>query len=56
MLSIPGPVLDAGRQGKIDLTPFNSLIGPIPSNRLPSNQAFWPDPYFIEQFNKGFID
>ena len=56
LLSIPDPVLEAGRNGQIDLRPFNPLIGPIPRNQLPSNQALWPDPAFIMRFNQSFSD
>ncbi|MEM1055138.1 MAG: HNH endonuclease signature motif containing protein [Bacteroidota bacterium] len=54
LLSIPNPVLEAGRDGQIDLSPFNPLVGPIPRHRLPSNQALWPDPAFIARFNQSF--
>ena len=54
LLSIPDPVVEAGRKGQIDLAPFDPLVGPIPTNRLPSNQALWPDPIFIERFNQSF--
>ena len=56
LLSIPDPVLEAGRKGLIDLAPFKPLVGPISPKRLPSNQALWPDPVFIEQFNRSFSD
>lgn len=56
LLSIPNPVLEAGHNGQIDLSPFSPLVGPIPRHRLPADQALWPDPVFIARFNQSFSD
>lgn len=36
----------------LDLAEFDQHLGAIPSDRLPKENALWPNPKFLEEFNK----
>ena len=48
---IPDVVLDAERDGQIDLAPFKGLVGNISVARLPVNKAHWPSPEYLYAYN-----
>jgi len=53
ILSIPEPYLSAERNARIDLTPFKKLLGPLPISRLPRDARKWPNPKYLEEYNKS---
>ena len=55
ILSIPKHVPPAAKESGFDLEPFQAIVGPIPRNRLPANEALWPSPDYIGELNK-FLD
>lgn len=53
LLAIPDKCLELERSGEINLSPFHSLVGPIPHNRLPQNKKDWPSPEYLEKYNES---
>lgn len=53
VVSIPDSVSKAEHEGLIDLSPFKSLVGPIPISRLPANKQHWPSPIYLDAYNKA---
>lgn len=39
-------------QEGFDLEDFDQNLGVIPEDRLPKNKSLWPDPKFLDEFNK----
>lgn len=51
-LSIRDYFIEAESEKKIDLGPFHGLTGIIPKDRLPADKKYWPNPDFIDEYNK----
>jgi hypothetical protein len=43
---------DAEKKGLLNLSPFHALEGPIPQSRLPKDQADWPSPSLLREYNR----
>jgi hypothetical protein len=52
VLQIPDKMKSAASTARFDLAYFESLAGPIPVDRLPSNKAAWPSPQYLDELNK----
>ena len=55
VVSIPNPVRLAAENAHFDLGSFEDLVGPIPRERLPSNEEFWPSSEYLQELNR-FLD
>lgn len=55
VVSIPDPVRLAAQTAHFDLESFDALVGPIPRERLPTSEAFWPSSSYLDVLN-GFLD
>lgn len=53
VLEISSSARQAEKEGLIDLSPFDSLEGPLPANRLPVDKLLWPDPDFLREYNRA---
>lgn len=55
VISIPAPVRLAAANVHFDLESFESIVGPIPRERLPANEMLWPSSQYLQELNK-FLD
>jgi len=55
VVSIPNPVRLATQAANFDIASFDAIVGVIPANRLPANQAHWPSRQYLEELNR-FLD
>lgn len=55
VVSIPDPVRLAAQSANFDIGSFDAIVGPIPANRLPANQAHWPSRQYLNELNR-FLD
>ena len=55
VVSIPNAVRLAAQSARFDIGSFDRLVGAIPANRLPANQALWPSRRYLTELN-GFLD
>ena len=55
VVSIPESVRLAAANVYFELESFDAIVGPIPRERLPVNEAFWPSRQYLHELNK-FLD
>ena len=53
-ISIPDGIPAEADETGFDLADFAALAGPVPEERLPRNPDHWPNPTYINQFNREF--
>lgn len=52
VISIPDAVSTEARQRNFSLDAYQSMVGPVPRDRLPTNTNYWPDPVHLNAFNE----
>jgi hypothetical protein len=55
VVSIPVPVRLAAQSANFDVGSFDAIVGVIPRDRLPANQAHWPSKNYLAELNR-FLD
>jgi hypothetical protein len=55
VVSIPNPIRSAAQAANFDIGSFDAIVGVIPRNRLPANQAHWPSKQYLAELNH-FLD
>lgn len=55
VVSIPNPIRLAAIAATFDIESFDTIVGRIPQNRLPKNNAVWPSKPYLTELNR-FLD
>ena len=55
VISIPSPVRLAAANAHFDIASFDAIVGPIPRERLPTNENLWPSSQYLQELN-DFLD
>lgn len=55
VVTIPNPVRLAAQTAKFDIDSFEKIVGRVPQNRLPTNEAHWPSKKYLTELNR-FLD
>ena len=55
IVSIPNPVRLAAQAAHFDIESFDAIVGRIPRERLPANEATWPARQYLSELNR-FLD
>jgi predicted restriction endonuclease len=55
IISIPNPMRLAAQAARFDMESFDTMVGPVPRNRLPVNEAHWPSKQYLLELNR-FLD
>ena len=55
VVSIPDPVRLAAKSANFDIGSFDAIVGVIPRDRLPANEAHWPSKQYLAELNR-FLD
>ena len=55
VISIPNLARLAAQTAHFDIESFDALVGVVPKNRLPVNEALWPSKQYLAELNR-FLD
>jgi len=52
VVDIPDFVRREAKAARFDLEYFEGIAGPVPESRLPKYRDSWPNPKYLEEFNR----